>query len=71
MKVSGEFAYYGTDGVADVVAPAPGKEVVLDADTVFHAVLPVGVETDLPPSLQPGLHAPPPTGQQTVAPLQS
>jgi hypothetical protein len=45
----GEFAYYGTDGVANVVAPAPGRQVVLDADSVFHAVLPVGVETDLPP----------------------
>jgi len=45
----GEFAYYETGGRAMTVAPAPGRAVVLDADSVFHAVLPVGAEADQPP----------------------
>jgi len=46
----GEFVYYETSGEAATLAPAPGSAVVLDADSVFHAVLPVGAETDQPPA---------------------
>ena len=46
----GEFAYYDKRDEAVTVAPAAGRAVVLDADSVFHAVLPVGAESDKPPA---------------------
>lgn len=47
--VGGEFAYYDRDGGEKKAEPAAGRAMVLDADSVFHAVLPVGAETELPP----------------------
>jgi len=49
----GEFAYYDKRGEAVTVAPAAGRAVVLDTDSVFHAVLPVGAESDQPPADRP------------------
>lgn len=47
--VGGEFVCYETNGEEAALTPTPGSAVVLDADSVFHAVLPVGVEDDQPP----------------------
>lgn len=47
--VGGEFAYYEKGNEPTVMAPGAGNAVVLDADTVFHAVLPVGASDELPP----------------------
>jgi len=40
----GDFACYpdGVDGIATTIAPEPRSAVILDADTVFHGVDPVG-----------------------------
>lgn len=45
----GEFAYYESADKPAVIAPTAGGEVVFDADSVFHAVLPIGADTDQPP----------------------
>ncbi len=45
----GEFAYYEHGDEPSVMKPGAGSAMVLDADTVFHAVYPVGCPDDLPP----------------------
>jgi hypothetical protein len=47
--IGGEFAYF-EQGERRTVSPRPGVGVVLDADSVFHAILPVGEDDDLPPA---------------------
>ncbi|GEM_PF-248019 len=52
----GAFAYYpnGATGPAATVAPEPRSAVILDADTVFHGVDPVGAPLIEPPSIEAG-----------------
>jgi hypothetical protein len=48
----GEFGWY-EEGELRTVTPGVGNAVVFDADTVFHSVLPIGAESELPPPNDP------------------